>query len=233
MGMPYFAMVSWVDTRYHSPSCTMWAWAKSQANPHSSKQDTLPIVFLISKQAAPYQTCYGTCYPRVSTPKIRSLVNSSMTIHITWWNSTISTITTLAQTTTLVLTGLITSRRMEDHISHTKTQTILNIIKMEDLHDTQDCMTRHTNQVWTQIPKVWGLGNNINACRPVCILEREKAHRINMVKGHLTCSPASCCSKSWKSSSWRFSKSSAPNDSDRKQALQINKWIVYQTISNV
>jgi hypothetical protein len=32
---------------------------------------------------------------------------------------------------------------MEHHISHTKTQTILNIIKMEDLYDAEDCMAKH------------------------------------------------------------------------------------------
>jgi hypothetical protein len=52
-----------------------------------------------------------------------------------------------------------------------------------------------------------------------CVYEREKAYWNKMVKGHLACSPAGCCSKSWKSSYWRFSKSSAPNDSDQKQAI--------------
>jgi hypothetical protein len=66
------AKVSQVDTWYRGPSCTMWAWAKSQANPHSFEQDTLPIVFVISKQATPYRTLGGTCCPRVSTPKIWS-----------------------------------------------------------------------------------------------------------------------------------------------------------------
>jgi hypothetical protein len=75
------AKVSWVDTRYHSPSCTMWAWAKSQAISHSSEQDMLPIVFLISKQVIPYQTCGGTCCPGVSTPKIRSLADPSTIFH--------------------------------------------------------------------------------------------------------------------------------------------------------
>jgi hypothetical protein len=75
------AKVSQVDTWYHSPSCTMWVWAKSQANPHSSEQDTLPIVFLISKQVVPYRTHDDTYCPGVSTPKIRSLVDSSTTCH--------------------------------------------------------------------------------------------------------------------------------------------------------
>jgi hypothetical protein len=46
---------------------------------HSSKQATLPTASLISKQAIPYQTRGDTCYPMVSTPKTRSLVDSSMT----------------------------------------------------------------------------------------------------------------------------------------------------------
>jgi hypothetical protein len=44
---------------------------------------TQPIAFLISKQVVPYQTCGGTCCPGVSTPKIQSLADSSMTTHIT------------------------------------------------------------------------------------------------------------------------------------------------------
>jgi hypothetical protein len=47
------------------------------------QQDKVTRVFLISQQAVPYRTCGGTCCPAVSTPKIRSLVDSSMTIHIT------------------------------------------------------------------------------------------------------------------------------------------------------
>jgi hypothetical protein len=43
---------------------------KSDANPHSTEQDTQPIAFLISRQVVPYRTSGGTCYPRVSTPKI-------------------------------------------------------------------------------------------------------------------------------------------------------------------
>jgi hypothetical protein len=65
-----------------APSCTMWAWVKYHANPHSSEQDTLPIIFLISKQVVPYWIHDSTCSPRVSTPKIRSSADSSN--HITW-----------------------------------------------------------------------------------------------------------------------------------------------------
>jgi hypothetical protein len=45
--------------------------------PHSTEQDTQPIVFIISKQAVPYRTHGGTCCPGVSTLKIRSLADSS------------------------------------------------------------------------------------------------------------------------------------------------------------
>jgi hypothetical protein len=48
---------------------------------HSSKQGTLPTTSLISKQVAPYRTRGGTCCPGVSTPKTRSLADSSMTNH--------------------------------------------------------------------------------------------------------------------------------------------------------
>jgi hypothetical protein len=50
-------------------------------NPHSTEQDTLPIVFLISKQVVPYQTRDDTCCPGVSTPMIRPLIDSSTTCH--------------------------------------------------------------------------------------------------------------------------------------------------------
>jgi hypothetical protein len=47
----------------------------------STKSDTLPKVFLISKQVVPYQILGGTCCPRGSTPKNRSLADSSKTNH--------------------------------------------------------------------------------------------------------------------------------------------------------
>jgi hypothetical protein len=46
------------------------------------RQDILTRAFLISQQVVPYRTRGDTCYPEVSTPKIRSLANSSMTSHI-------------------------------------------------------------------------------------------------------------------------------------------------------
>jgi hypothetical protein len=47
------------------------------------QQDKLTRALLISQQAVSYRTRGGTCCLGVSTPKIRSLADSSMTIHIT------------------------------------------------------------------------------------------------------------------------------------------------------
>jgi hypothetical protein len=46
------------------------------------RQDILTRAFLISQQAVPYRTRGGTCCHGVSTPKIRSLADLSMTSHI-------------------------------------------------------------------------------------------------------------------------------------------------------
>jgi hypothetical protein len=143
------------------PSCTMWFRKfnkydtmtdhKVWCHPHSIEHDTQPIVFLISKQAIPYRTCGGKCCPGVSTPKIRSIVDSSMINHITWQNPTVSTIPTL-------LKPQHRSSPRPNHISTdgrpslTKTQAKLNIRK-----DGKTCTTLMTawlsltNQVWTQI----------------------------------------------------------------------------------
>jgi hypothetical protein len=51
---------------------------------HSSEQGTLPTTSLISKQVVPYRTHGSTCCPGVSTPKTRSLADSSMTNHEPW-----------------------------------------------------------------------------------------------------------------------------------------------------
>jgi hypothetical protein len=91
---------------------------------HSSEQGTLPTTSIISKQAIPYRTRGDTCCPGVSISMTWSLVDSSMTNHITWWIPTISTIPILAQTTTSNLTT-VTSQH--------STQVKLNIIKMEGL----------------------------------------------------------------------------------------------------
>jgi hypothetical protein len=51
---------------------------------HSSEQGTLPTASLISKQAIPYRTCGDTYCSGVSTPKTRSLADSTMTNHKSW-----------------------------------------------------------------------------------------------------------------------------------------------------
>jgi hypothetical protein len=53
-------------------------------NSHSSEQGTLPTASLIIKQAIPYQTRGDICCPGVSTPRTRSLADSSMTNHKLW-----------------------------------------------------------------------------------------------------------------------------------------------------
>jgi hypothetical protein len=44
---------------------------------HSTKSDTLTEVFIVSKKVILYQTCGDTCCPGGSTPKNRSLADSS------------------------------------------------------------------------------------------------------------------------------------------------------------
>jgi hypothetical protein len=132
----------------NSPFCTIWFRQftknitktdnKEGSHPHSTKHDTRPTAYLISKQAIPYRTRGGTYCPGVSAPKIQSLVDSSMTSHITWWNPTVSTIPTL-------LKPQHRSSPWSNHISTdgrpslTKTQAKLNITK-----DGKTCTTLMT-----------------------------------------------------------------------------------------
>jgi hypothetical protein len=119
---------SWLKPLFHlvdqNTSCVL---------SHTSKQDSQPTTSLISKQAAPYRTRGSTYCPRVSTPKTQFLADSSITIHNTWWNPTVSTILTHAQTTTLILT-MITSHHdgWKTNTQHS-TQAKFNIIKMKRL----------------------------------------------------------------------------------------------------
>jgi hypothetical protein len=101
--------------------------------PHTTEQDSQPITSLISKQAIPYQICGGTYCPGVSTSKTRSLADLSMTIHNTWWNPTISTIPTHAQTTASNLTTVTSHHDGWKVNTQHSTQAKLNIIKMERL----------------------------------------------------------------------------------------------------
>jgi hypothetical protein len=98
------------------------------SHPHSIKHDTQPIAYLNSKQTVPYWTRGGTYCPGVSTPKIRSLADSSITSHITWWNPTVSTVPTLLkpQHRSLPWSNHIST---DGRPSLTKTQAKLNITK--------------------------------------------------------------------------------------------------------
>jgi hypothetical protein len=104
--------------------------------PHTTEQDPQPTTSLISKQVIPYGTHGGTCCPEESTPKTRSLADSSMTNHNTWQNPTVSTIPSHAQTTTSNHTT-VTSHHDGWRINTLNTQhkPKLNIIKMEDLYE--------------------------------------------------------------------------------------------------
>jgi hypothetical protein len=124
----------------------------SCVSPHTAEQDSLPTTSLISKQVIPYRTREGTCCPRVSTPKTRSLANLSMTNHITWRNPTISTIPTHAQTMASILTT-VTS-----HLDRWETKSLNNNTSQTQHHnDGKTCTTLMTawlsitNQVWAQI----------------------------------------------------------------------------------
>jgi hypothetical protein len=125
---------------------------------HSTEHDTQHIAYLISKQVVPYRTRSDSCCPVVSTPKIRSLVDLSIISHITWWNPTVFTISTLLKPQHRSLPG-------PNHISTdgrpplTKTQAKLNITKDGKTYTTlMTAWLSITTPVWTQNPKVWDLG---------------------------------------------------------------------------
>jgi hypothetical protein len=138
------------------PFCTMWfrqftknvtkTGYTNRSHPHSTEHDTQPIAYLISKLAVPYRTCGGTCCPGVSTPKTRSLADSSMTSHITWRNATISTIPTLLKPQHRSSPG-------SNHISTdgrpslTDTSQTLHHKGWKDLYDSHDCMAKHNYPV--------------------------------------------------------------------------------------
>jgi hypothetical protein len=126
----------------------------SRIFPHTVEQDSQPTSSLISNQALPYRTHGDTYCRRVSTPKTRSLVDSSMTNHISWWIPTVSTIPTHAQTTTSNLTTV------NSHLEGRKTNTPnINTSQTQYHKDWKTYTTLMTawlsitNQVWTQILK--------------------------------------------------------------------------------
>jgi hypothetical protein len=148
------------------PSCTRWFRQftkyvtktdhKVWCHPHSTEHDTQHIVFLISKQS--FHTGHVVAHVILggSTPKIRSLADSSMTNHITWWNPTIPTILTLLkpQSRSSPRSNYIST---DGRPSPTKTQAKLNITK-----DEKTCTTLMTtwlsitNQVLNPNPKYEG-----------------------------------------------------------------------------
>jgi hypothetical protein len=166
--MSCFATIFWQTVIAYStkvshtnvPSYTMWFRQfikyitktnhKVWCHPHSIEHDTPPIAYLISKQVISYRTCGGICCPRMSTRKIQSLANSSMTNHITWRNTTVSIIQILLKPNHQ---SLPQSKRIstDGRPSRIKTQAKLNITK-----DEKACTTlitawlSITNQVWTQ-----------------------------------------------------------------------------------
>jgi hypothetical protein len=102
---------------------------------HTTEQDSQPIASLISKQAVSYRTPGSTCCSGVSSPKTRSLADLSITNHNTWWNPTVSTIATHAQTTASNLTTVTSHHNgWNTNTLNTQHKPKLKIIKMEDLY---------------------------------------------------------------------------------------------------
>jgi hypothetical protein len=108
-----------------------------------------------------------------------------MTIHIIWWNPTISTIPTLLKPqhrssprSPHIMTGgrptLNNNTSQTQHHKDGKTCTILMTVWLSI-----------TNQVWSQILNM-RLRYSIKASRAICILEREKEH-IGSTWSRLTC----------------------------------------------
>jgi hypothetical protein len=98
---------------------------------HSTEQGTLPTTSLIITQVVPYRTCGGTCCPGVSTPKTRSLADSSMTNHKPWKSQPSPLFQTLLKAHHHISpwSPHITTDERPTH----STQVKLNIIKMERL----------------------------------------------------------------------------------------------------
>jgi hypothetical protein len=102
---------------------------------HTVEQDSQPITSLISKQVVPYRTRGDICCPVVSTPKTRSLADSSMINYTTWRISTVSIIPTLVQNTALTLT------MVNSHLDGWKTNT-LNINTSQTQHHKDERLIR-------------------------------------------------------------------------------------------
>jgi hypothetical protein len=137
--------------------CTMWyrQFTKNvtktghtdRSHPHSTEHDTQPIAYLISKQAVPYQTRGGTCCPRGSTPKIRSLADSSMTSYITLRNPNCLHHSILAQTTASILTRVNSHLDGWETISQKDTRQTQHHKGWKDLYDSHDYVAKHNYPV--------------------------------------------------------------------------------------
>jgi hypothetical protein len=128
------------------PFCTMWFRQFTKkghtdgSHPHSTEHDTLPLAYLISKQAIPYRTRGGTYCPRGSTLKIRSLADSSMTSHITRRNPNRLHHSNHAQTTASILTRVNSHLDGSETISHKDTSQTQHHKGWKDIYDSHDCM---------------------------------------------------------------------------------------------
>jgi hypothetical protein len=124
---------------------------KNDVHPHSTEQDTQPIVVpeqdtqpitvLISKQVVPYRTHSDTCCTGVSTPKIRSLADSTTTFHdsinhLHHFNHC-SKYSIDPHTANSHLDGWKTTTLLQRYKSNSTSQ------RMEDLYNSQDCMAKH------------------------------------------------------------------------------------------
>jgi hypothetical protein len=81
---PSNAKVSWGSRSTMTPLALCEPERVTTPISHSSEHGTLPTTSLIIKQVVPYRTRGSTCCPRVSTPKNRSLADSSMTNNKPW-----------------------------------------------------------------------------------------------------------------------------------------------------
>jgi hypothetical protein len=79
----------------------------------------------------------------VSTPKIQSLTDSSMTNHITLTDSNRLHHSNFAQTTSLILTTVKSHLDGWETISHKDTNQTQHDKGWKDLYDTHDCMAKH------------------------------------------------------------------------------------------
>jgi hypothetical protein len=102
---------------------------------------TLPTTFLMSRQVVPYQTRGAICCSRVSTPKIRSLADSSITC--------LDSINYLHHSNNCS-NHIIDPHMVNSYLDGWKTTTLSQRHKltqhhkmMEDLYDTYDCVANH------------------------------------------------------------------------------------------